>query len=231
MASTNSAMADALATERAALKDTGGIMDGSIAANVAPSTPRSPADVRPERVRSTDPDAFGVPTGREEEWRFTPLERVRVLLDGAPSDARLQVDSEVPGRRRAARGPDRRARRAGARRPARRARARRAPAARWSSGCPRRSSSTSPSCCAWPAPAPSEVVWGHVVARRRRAGPRHRRARAHRQRALRRVRLRARRRRRGAAARPGAGLGRRRRPRRARRQPAGPRRPAAVHRR
>ena len=89
-------MADVLATERAALKETGGITDGSIAVGVRPSTPRSPADVRPERLRSADPDAFVVPTGREEEWRFTPIDRVRPLLDGVPSAARLSVDSEVP---------------------------------------------------------------------------------------------------------------------------------------
>ena len=89
-------MEGALATEKAALKDTGGITDGSVAVGVAPSTPRKPADVRPERIRSTDPEAFGAPTGREEEWRFTPLERVRVLLDGAPSDARLSLTTELP---------------------------------------------------------------------------------------------------------------------------------------
>jgi len=89
-------MSDALATERAALKDTGGIVDGSVAVGVKPSTPRSPADVRPERIRSADPEAYGAPTGREEEWRFTPLARLRPLLDGAPSDARLQVESELP---------------------------------------------------------------------------------------------------------------------------------------
>jgi len=93
---TAGAMSEALATERAALKETGGVMDGSIAANVAPSTPRSPADVRPERIRSADPEAFGHPTGREEEWRFTPLDRLRVLLDGAPSDAHLDLATELP---------------------------------------------------------------------------------------------------------------------------------------
>ncbi len=95
------AMEAALAAERAALKATGGVMDGSVAVGVAPSTPRrpaagSPADVRPERLRSADPDAFPVITGREEEWRFTPLERVRVLLDAADSDVRLDVRSELP---------------------------------------------------------------------------------------------------------------------------------------
>ena len=96
-----SRMESALATERAALKETGGITDGAVAVGVAPSTPRrpavaSPADVRPERVRSTDPEVFGRPTGREEEWRFTPLERLRPLLDGAPSDAHLSVVPSLP---------------------------------------------------------------------------------------------------------------------------------------
>ena len=95
-----SSMQDALVTEREALKAPlpggGGIVDGSVAVGVKPSTPRSPADVRPERIRSADPEAYGAPTGREEEWRFTPLARLRPLLDGAPSDARLQVESELP---------------------------------------------------------------------------------------------------------------------------------------
>jgi len=91
-----STIGDALQTERAALKETGGIVDGSVAVGVKPSTPRQPADVRPERLRSFDPEAFARPTGREEEWRFTPLDRVRVLLDGAPSQAHLQVSSTLP---------------------------------------------------------------------------------------------------------------------------------------
>ncbi len=92
----SSSIADVIAAERTSLKDTGGVMDGSVAVGVKPSTPRSPADVRPERVRSADPEVFGVPTGREEEWRFTPLDRVRPLLDGAPSDGHLTVSSEMP---------------------------------------------------------------------------------------------------------------------------------------
>ena len=63
-----------------------------------PTTPASGAGVSPgahshggpaptgspaERFTSTDPEAFGKPTGREEEWRFTPMRRVRPLLDGA----------------------------------------------------------------------------------------------------------------------------------------------------
>ncbi|WP_236830019.1 Fe-S cluster assembly protein SufD [Blastococcus sp. KM273128] len=57
------------------------------------STPTgSPA----ERFTSTDPEAFGVPTGREETWRFTPMKRVRPLLDGAPSDAHLSWTTDLP---------------------------------------------------------------------------------------------------------------------------------------
>jgi len=91
-----SSIADALSTERTALREQGGVTDGSIAANVKPSTPRSPADVRPERIVSRDPEAFPAVTGREEEWRFTPVDRIRVLLEGAPSQAHLQWKTELP---------------------------------------------------------------------------------------------------------------------------------------
>jgi Fe-S cluster assembly protein SufD len=57
-----------------------------------PTPTGSPA----ERFTSTDPDAFGVPTGREETWRFTPMKRVRALLDGAPSDAQLTWTTDLP---------------------------------------------------------------------------------------------------------------------------------------
>ncbi|WP_179966107.1 Fe-S cluster assembly protein SufD, partial [Modestobacter altitudinis] len=57
-----------------------------------PAPTGSPA----ERFTSPDPDAFPRPTGREEEWRFTPLRRVRTLLDGAPSTTRLQWDTDLP---------------------------------------------------------------------------------------------------------------------------------------
>ncbi len=33
----------------------------------------------PQRLLSRDPNAFAVPTGREEEWRFTPMRRLRRL--------------------------------------------------------------------------------------------------------------------------------------------------------
>ena len=49
--------------------------------------------------QSFDPADFGVPSGREEEWRFTPLRRLRGLQgDGplAPGKVRIQVDT-APG--------------------------------------------------------------------------------------------------------------------------------------
>ena len=49
-----------------------------------------------ERFTSTNPDAFGVPTGREEDWRFTPLSRMRDLLEPFEPDATLLLDRKVP---------------------------------------------------------------------------------------------------------------------------------------
>ena len=37
-----------------------------------------------------------VPTGREETWRFTPLKRLRGILDGEPSDACLAWETSLP---------------------------------------------------------------------------------------------------------------------------------------
>jgi Fe-S cluster assembly protein SufD len=51
----------------------------------------------PERLLSRDPEAFGPISGREEEWRFTPLARMRGLHDGtAVADAVLPVTVTVP---------------------------------------------------------------------------------------------------------------------------------------
>jgi Fe-S cluster assembly protein SufD len=45
---------------------------------------------------SFEVDDFERPTGREEDWRFTPLDRLRGLLDGTPSDAALKWSTELP---------------------------------------------------------------------------------------------------------------------------------------
>jgi Fe-S cluster assembly protein SufD len=41
---------------------------------------------------SHDPDDFEVPTGREEQWRFTPLRRLRGLHADAPLSAQMAVE-------------------------------------------------------------------------------------------------------------------------------------------
>jgi Fe-S cluster assembly protein SufD len=57
-----------------------------------PAPTGSPA----ERFTSTDPDAFGRPTGREEEWRFTPMRRIRPLLQGEPTGRHPEWDADLP---------------------------------------------------------------------------------------------------------------------------------------
>ena len=45
--------------------------------------------------RSYDPADFAVPSGREEEWRFTPLRRLRGLHQDSPVDPAAKVTVEV----------------------------------------------------------------------------------------------------------------------------------------
>ena len=45
---------------------------------------------------SFDVADFPFPTGREEDWRFTPLDRLDPLLDGKPSDAQLEWSVDLP---------------------------------------------------------------------------------------------------------------------------------------
>jgi Fe-S cluster assembly protein SufD len=45
---------------------------------------------------SFEVDDFGVPTGREEDWRFTPIDRLHGVLAGAPSAGHLKWDTELP---------------------------------------------------------------------------------------------------------------------------------------
>jgi Fe-S cluster assembly protein SufD len=56
----------------------------------------APTGTPAERFTSTDPDAFGVPTGREEEWRFTPMRRIRPLLAGEPTGRHPEWDADLP---------------------------------------------------------------------------------------------------------------------------------------
>ncbi|MGN6245230.1 MAG: Fe-S cluster assembly protein SufD [Motilibacteraceae bacterium] len=55
-----------------------------------------PEQDRGERLTSYDPSDFTVPTGREEDWRFTPLERLRGLVDGsAPTGGKVVVEVDA----------------------------------------------------------------------------------------------------------------------------------------
>jgi Fe-S cluster assembly protein SufD len=56
-----------------------------------------PTDARVSAAPSYDVADFPVPNGREEEWRFTPLERLRGLHDGtAEATGSLRVDVTAP---------------------------------------------------------------------------------------------------------------------------------------
>src|SRR2546423_12532494 len=55
-----------------------------------------PAASRAERFTGYDVEAFEVPGGREENWRFTPMKRLRGLHDGsAIAGGEVKVDAEA----------------------------------------------------------------------------------------------------------------------------------------
>ena len=55
-----------------------------------------PGDSRGNRLTSYDVADFVIPTGREEEWRFTPLDRLRHLHeDDGPGDGKVLVEVDA----------------------------------------------------------------------------------------------------------------------------------------
>ena len=55
-----------------------------------------PAASRAERFTSYDVEAFEVPGGREENWRFTPMKRLRGLHDGsAPATGEITLETDT----------------------------------------------------------------------------------------------------------------------------------------
>ena len=56
----------------------------------------TPVESHLHPVPSYDLADHPVPTGREENWRFTPLKRLRGILDGEPSDGCLQWETSLP---------------------------------------------------------------------------------------------------------------------------------------
>ncbi|MET0236451.1 MAG: Fe-S cluster assembly protein SufD [Kibdelosporangium sp.] len=57
--------------------------------------PVVPASSRAAQFASFDVDAFEIPGGREEIWRFTPLKRLRGLHSGAVADGAVTVSVEA----------------------------------------------------------------------------------------------------------------------------------------
>jgi Fe-S cluster assembly protein SufD len=49
-----------------------------------------------ERFTSRDPEAFEIPRGREEEWRFTPTRRLRELFEPFTPSGRVLPDVSAP---------------------------------------------------------------------------------------------------------------------------------------
>ncbi|HEY3867310.1 MAG TPA: Fe-S cluster assembly protein SufD [Actinocrinis sp.] len=74
---------------------------GAGAPLAGPGTGRTHSEVlasRGERPASFDPADFAALTGREEDWRFTPLARLRGLHDGShgPADGEDKVELSLP---------------------------------------------------------------------------------------------------------------------------------------
>lgn len=55
-----------------------------------------PAETKAQLLRSFDPADFPAITGREEEWRFTPMERLAILLDSGVTTRPSWGCSSVP---------------------------------------------------------------------------------------------------------------------------------------
>jgi Fe-S cluster assembly protein SufD len=55
-----------------------------------------PASSRAERTASFDVADFPMPGGREEEWRFTPMDRLGTLLSGEPATGHLDWATDLP---------------------------------------------------------------------------------------------------------------------------------------
>jgi Fe-S cluster assembly protein SufD len=59
--------------------------------------PEQPVDAREQAVESFDVQDFPVPSGREENWRFTPLHRLKGLHDGsAEPGGSVRVEVSAP---------------------------------------------------------------------------------------------------------------------------------------
>jgi Fe-S cluster assembly protein SufD len=90
---TNTAAAESTAAAAAILSpETGGFSGKPHSHGATPL----PGDSRGNRLTSYDVADFAIPTGREEEWRFTPLDRLRHLHeDDGPGDGKVLVEVDA----------------------------------------------------------------------------------------------------------------------------------------
>jgi Fe-S cluster assembly protein SufD len=58
--------------------------------------PIAPTGSPAERFTSRNPDDFTVPKGREEDWRFTPLRKLRALFEPFTSEDTFAFETELP---------------------------------------------------------------------------------------------------------------------------------------
>jgi len=56
----------------------------------------SDGPVLPPSTRADRADAVGAPTGREENWRFTPMKRLRALIPAQPATGKAQIEVSGP---------------------------------------------------------------------------------------------------------------------------------------
>jgi Fe-S cluster assembly protein SufD len=61
-----------------------------------PTETRTATGSPPERFTSREPADFGVPTGREEDWRFSPVRKLRPLFQPFVSEDSFRFETELP---------------------------------------------------------------------------------------------------------------------------------------
>jgi Fe-S cluster assembly protein SufD len=71
------------------------VATGNRAHSHGPGSP-VPLQARSERPTSYDVADFAVPTGREEEWRFTPVKQLKALFDDAAGSETPKIDTSGP---------------------------------------------------------------------------------------------------------------------------------------
>ncbi|MET2012774.1 Fe-S cluster assembly protein SufD [Microbacterium chocolatum] len=65
--------------------------------HIDPAAAFVPVQTRSERLTSFDPEDFGVPTGREVNWKHTPIRVLEALFaDSAGDDGAIRVDATLP---------------------------------------------------------------------------------------------------------------------------------------